>query len=96
MFTAYYDKINLSIPKNSVIYTDSIRYSYIQICIILDELEILNGLAKNDEYLKDTLYVISPAVRALKKFTGLKKARNYIFAHFNRSKKKSSILGGKR
>lgn len=87
MFQSYQDTINLKIPLNSVVYGDMTRYSYIQFCLIFDEIETLNGLAKDDEYLKDTLYVISPAIKAMNKFSGIRKARNIMLAHFNRDKK---------
>lgn len=87
MYAANFDRIQLKIPVESVIYMDSIRYSYIQLCTILDEIDILNRYAKGDSYLKGTLYVVSPAIRAMKKFTGIRKARNYMLAHFNRDKK---------
>ena len=86
LYAANIERIKFKIPKSSVIFMDSIRYSYIQLCTIQDELKILNGLAKNDEYLKNTLYIISPAARALNKYTGIRKARNVMFAHFNRDR----------
>lgn len=89
MYLSQEESIDLKIPRNSTIYADLLRYSYIQLCTILDEFEILNGLAKNDEYLQDTLYVISPVMRALRQYTGIKRARNYMLAHFNRDKKRN-------
>ncbi len=86
LYAANIERIKFKIPKGSVIFMDSIRYSYIQLCTIQDELKILNGIAKNDEYLKNTLYIISPASRALNKYTGIRKARNVMFAHFNRDR----------
>lgn len=88
MFTSAFDRAILKIPIESAIYGDSIRYSYIQLCIILDEIDILNRLARDNNYLKDTLYIISPVLRSLKAFTGLRKARNFMLAHFNRDNKK--------
>lgn len=89
MYLSYEESVSLNISKDSPLYADLLRYRYIQLCTILDEFEILNGLAKNDEYLKETLYVISPVTRALSQFTGIKRARNYMLAHFNRDKKKN-------
>ena len=89
MYATNRDRIELKIPSESVIHADSIRYSYIQLCTILDELKILSSFAKNNLYLRDTLYVISPAVRAIKKFNGIRTARNYMLAHFNRDKQKN-------
>ncbi len=89
MYAANIERIKLNIPKDSVIFMDSIRYAYIQLCTIQDELNILNRIAKNNNYLRDTLYIISPASRALNKYTGIRKARNFMFAHFNRDKKKN-------
>jgi hypothetical protein len=86
LYAANIERIKFKIPKGSVIFMDSIRYSYIQLCTIQDELKILNRIAKNDEYLKNTLYIISPASRALNKYTGIRKARNVMFAHFNRDR----------
>lgn len=87
MYQSYEDCITLQIPKETVLYSDLLRYSYLQLCIILDEFEILNGLAKDNQYLKDTLYVVSPIAKALNKYSGIRKARNYLFAHFNRDRK---------
>lgn len=86
MYLSYIDIKKFKIPLSSAIYGDMISYSYIQLCSILDEFVILNGIAKNDEYLKETLYVVSPALKALNKYNGLRKARNTILAHFNRDK----------
>jgi hypothetical protein len=80
--------VGLDLTSDSIIYRDTIRYRYIQLCSILDEIEILHSLAKNDDYLRDTLYTISPIIKSLNQYTGLKRARNSMFAHFNRDKKK--------
>jgi len=77
-------KLGLDHPHHAAV----LRYNYIQVCSILDELDILHGEAKSDNYLKDTLYVLSPALKKLKQFNGLKRARNTFLAHFNRDKKK--------
>ena len=77
----------LKIPSTNLISVDITRLNYIKICSILDELTILNKYAKDDNYLKDTLYIIAPLSRALKKYTGFRKGRNSIYAHFNRNKK---------
>jgi hypothetical protein len=77
-------KLGLDHPHHAAL----LRYNYIQICSILDELDILHSEAKSDEYLRDTLYVLSPAIKKVKRFTGLKRARNTFLAHFNRDKKK--------
>lgn len=52
-----------------------------------DPHERIRALAE-DNYLKDTLYIISPIIKALNQYSGLKRARNYMFAHYNRDKKK--------
>ena len=77
-------KLGLDHPHHAAL----LRYNYIQICSILDELEILNNAAKTDDYLRDTLYVLSPAIKKVKRFTGLKRVRNTLLAHLNRDKKK--------
>lgn len=77
-------KLGLDHPHHSAL----LRYNYIQFCSMLDELEILHGIAKMDDYLRDTLYVLSPAIKKVKRFTGLKRARNTFLAHLNRDKKK--------
>lgn len=87
MYFSYQEIQKLKIPVDSVIYSDLIRYNYIQLCSILDEFVILSGQAKDDLYLRDTLYVLSPALKAINKYTGIRKARNYMLAHFNRDKK---------
>ncbi|WP_409415774.1 hypothetical protein [Flavobacterium sp. PS2] len=91
MYLSQEESVDLKIPINSNIYADLIRYSYIKLCTILDEFEILNGIAKNDEYLRDTLYIISPVMKALRQYTGIKRARNYMLAHFNRDKKRNFL-----
>jgi hypothetical protein len=86
MYLSYLDIKKFKISLSSPIYGDMIRYSYIQLCSILDEFIILNNLAKDDEYLRDTLYVVSPALKAINKYNGIRKARNIMLAHFNRDK----------
>jgi len=76
------------IPNQNLIKVEITRFNYIKICSILDELDILNSYAKNDEFLKGTLYVVAPAIRAIKTYTGFRKTRNSIYAHFNRDKRK--------
>jgi hypothetical protein len=88
IYQSYEEVMGLNLTSESTIYRDTIRYRYIQLCSILDEIEILHGLAKDDNYLKDTLYIISPIIKALNQYSGLKRARNYMFAHYNRDKKK--------
>lgn len=86
MYLSNRDVRVLKIPTKSTVYGDMVRYSYIQLCSILDEFEILNRYAKDDFYLRDTLYVISPALKAINQYTGIRKARNNMLAHFNRDK----------
>jgi len=64
----------LKIPHNSQVFTDVIQYTYIRICTALDEISILHSLAKDDAYLKDTLYCVQPAIKSIKRYTGLRKA----------------------
>lgn len=87
MYLSYQDIKKLKIPLNSVAYADMLRYAYIQICTILDEVAILNKSAKSNMYLRDTLYIVSPALKAINKFSGIRRARNFMLAHFNRDKK---------
>ena len=89
MYHSNKDIVNFNIPRSSVIYGDMIRYSYIQLCSILDEIVVLNRLGKDNEYLKDTLYIISPVTRAINQYSGIRKARNFMLAHFNRDKKRN-------
>ncbi len=89
MYQSYEDCQFLEIRKDTVLYSDLLRYRYLQICMILDEFELLTRLAKDNEYLKDTLYIVSPITKVLNKYTGIRKARNSIFAHFNRDKKRN-------
>ncbi len=89
MYLSYEETLGLKIGADSAMYADLHRYRYIQLCTILDEIEILNRIAKSDSYLMDTLYVISPVTRALGQFPGIKRARNSMFAHFNRDKKRN-------
>jgi len=88
MYLSYEEIGSLKLSPKSAIYGDVLRYRYIQLCTILDEFEILHGIAKNDPYLRDTLFVISPVTKALSKYNGIKRARNTMLAHFNRDKKK--------
>ena len=86
MYLSFTEVRKLKLPLNSVVLGDVIRYSYIQFCIILDEFEILHGLAKDDIYLRDTLFIVKPSLKGFKQYTGIRKARNILLAHFNRSK----------
>lgn len=94
MYLSYEEIGSLKLSPKSAIYGDVLRYRYIQLCTILDEFEILHGIAKNDPYLRDTLFVISPVTKALSKYNGIKRARNTMLAHFNRDKKSNLIHGG--
>ncbi len=71
------------LPTN-VIFKIVNRYNFIQFCSFLDELNHLGKLAKNDQYLKDTLYIIAPIHRTLKKWNGIRDIRNKMYAHLNR------------
>ena len=86
MSLTIFENIKAGFKPGSVIHGNMISYFTIQICTILDELDIIHSYAKKDEYLQDTLNIISPITRALKKFTGFRKARNIILAHYNRDK----------
>ncbi|MCD9019143.1 hypothetical protein [Parachryseolinea silvisoli] len=77
----------LKVPLQSQVFTDVIQYSYIRICTILDEVTILNGLAKGDIFLQDTLYCMKPALKGINEYKGLRKARNLLLAHYNRDQK---------
>jgi hypothetical protein len=88
IYLSYEESVGLKLSRESTIWADLLKYRYIQLCTILDEIEILHSLANEDSYLKDTLYVISPVTKALSQFNGIKRARNFMFAHYNRDKKK--------
>ena len=62
------------------------KYGLIQVCSFLEEYDILSRLSKDDENLRNTLYVCAPVVRNLKKYNGLRKMRNLMLAHVNRDK----------
>lgn len=86
MYLSFSEVRKLKLASNSVVLGDVIRYSYIQFCIILDEFDILYSLAKDDIYLRDTLAVVKPSLKGFKKYTGIRKARNILLAHFNRNR----------
>jgi hypothetical protein len=46
------------------------KYGLIQVCSFLEEYDILNRLSKDNEDLKDTLYVCAPVIRSLNKYKG--------------------------
>ena len=75
--------------KKSFLFGRMQRYDYLSICSILEELITLNTLAKEDEYLKETIYLYTPAYRAIKKYKGIKTLRNKLVAHFNRNENKT-------
>lgn len=86
IYLSFIELRKLDLPFDSVIQGDVTRYSYIQFCIILDEFDILHALAKDDSYLQDTLYIVKPSLKGIKKYDGIRKARNIMLAHFNRGK----------
>ena len=71
--------------RNFLIYKVS-KYGFIQVCSFLEEYSILSRLSKDDDNLRDTLYVCAPVIRSLKKYNGLTKMRNLMLAHVNRDK----------
>ncbi len=85
LYFDYQDAKNIQ-SDNSFLKVSLTKYWYIRICSFLEEYEILNRLAKNNEDLKDTLYVCAPIVRNLEKYKGLRKMKNLMLAHFNRDK----------
>lgn len=89
MYLTHKDIKKYNLSSESHILGDIIKYQYIQLCCIKDEINILHRIAKNDIYLRDTLYVISPALRSLKKYNGIRKARNQMLAHYNRDENKT-------
>jgi len=91
LYFSFADLKELKIPSNSQVFSDAIQYSYIRICTVLDELDILHGLAGEDIFLRETLHCAHPAIKGIKKYSGLKKARNLMLAHLNRDSKKQFI-----
>ena len=88
MYFDYQDAKNIESNNKNYLIAKVSKYGFIQICSLLEELEILNRLSQNDEVLKDTLYVCAPVIRNIKKYKGLKKMRNLMLAHVNRDKLK--------
>ncbi len=86
MYLDYTETKNIQTDnRNFLIYKVS-KYGFIQVCSFLEEYSILSRLSKDDENLRDTLYVCAPVIRNLKKYNGLTKMRNLMLAHVNRDK----------
>jgi len=60
------------------------KYSWLQICVIMQEWEKLEGQGRDDAYLRNTLKMASPCIRELRRWTGMHKLRNTVIAHFGR------------
>jgi len=89
MYFDYQDTKDINTSNSNYLLAKVSKYGYIQVCSFLEEYEILNRLSKNNNDLRDTLYVCAPIVRNLKKYKGLKKMRNLMLAHVNRDKLKN-------
>lgn len=59
-------------------------FNLIQTCSFLDEYKILERLAKDSEEIMRTTKILSPAIRRIRQYKGLKDFRNSILAHVNR------------
>ncbi|MBK9670903.1 MAG: hypothetical protein IPP56_16440 [Bacteroidetes bacterium] len=64
-----------------------VKYDYILICSFMDELDIINSYAKDNALIKDIMWCISPLLKVLRSYDGIRKGRNALFAHYNRDKK---------
>lgn len=59
-------------------------YNLIQTCSFLDEYRLIERLAKDSEEIMNTTKILSPAIRRIRQYKGLKDFRNSILAHVNR------------
>lgn len=82
------DTREIGLSRKTKVYTALQSYIFIQYCIILDELQLLEGLAKDNIQLKSILEALSPITRKLKKYRIIREMRNSVHAHLNRDKKK--------
>lgn len=80
------DLQSYKIPRNSDLTKTVLNYNFIQICSLFDEIEIINSYSKSNESIRDIMWCISPLLKEIKAFTGIRKARNSIFAHYNRDR----------
>jgi len=61
------------------------NYLYILLCSFLDAWKELEGMG-DDPRIQETLYIISPAIRRIRKWPGLNKVRSQLLAHHQRDK----------
>ena len=71
--------------KDNYILHQLFNLSFIRICVILQEWEKLEQLAKDDKKLRNTLRITSPLIKEIRRWTGLHKFRNSVLAHFGRN-----------
>ncbi len=74
------------IPQDHQLTKTVIKYNYILVCSFIEELDVINSYCKENVLIKDVMWSISPLVRAIKNYDGIKKGRNAFFAHYNRDK----------
>jgi len=77
----------LNIKSDTPCHDDLTRYSYLKICTFLDEIVILNSIAKEDLHLRDIMASIKPLMLIASKYEkGFRQARDSMLAHLNRDK----------
>lgn len=86
LFLLWNDLKSHKLPLKGDVFNAIMRYTYIQFCVIQDEIQTLHNLKKSDPYLLETFYLIELPLAALSKYTGLKRMRNLMLAHLNRAK----------
>lgn len=86
LFLLWNDMKSHKLPLQGDVFNAVMRYSYIQFCVIQDEIQRLHSLKKSDPYLLETFYLIELPLAALSKYSGLKRMRNLMLAHLNRAK----------
>lgn len=81
------DIFTFKIPHDHQITKSIIKHNYILMCSFEAELDIINSFSKENILIKDIMWSISPLLRLVKEYTGIKKGRNAYFAHYNRDRK---------
>ena len=78
----------ISYEEHKQVYTDVNRLLDIFVCSLIDEIKVFENFAKkvNNDYVSDTVYVLTPLTNYIKKFDSLRVKRNKILAHHNRDK----------
>ena len=79
----------LKFPSGHVLSRDAMFFSIIKICIVIEEINILNGMCKDDIYLRKLMNCVKPFTSTATKYEkDFNNFRNSFVAHLQRDKKK--------